>query len=131
MRQDVQETVQAIMAAAMFPTKEVFDKEMEKIEADAIPWRDLQIDAIYRIEGKSEVPAGKFGRGLILNVKDVDGNSIRVWATSLIVKRLMPIGEEEMKLPCFIRPRGMRKCKGDANRSYQAFQLLPAESMKC
>ena len=114
------------MAAAMFPTKEVFDKEMEKIEVKAIPWRELKVDEIYRIEEKREVPNTKFGRAFILTVSDVDGNSIQVWATSLIAKKLIPDGKET-KLPCFIRPRGLKVCKTDANRSYQAFQLLPAQ----
>ena len=114
------------MAAAMFPSKEAFDKEMEKIEAKAIPWRDLKVDEIYRIDEKREVPNTKFGRAFILPVSNADGNSIQVWATSLIAKKLMPDGEEEMKLPCFIRPRGKKVCMKDANRSYQAFQLLPA-----
>ena len=121
-----QEAAAAAMAAAMFPTKEVFDKEMEKIEVKAIPWRELKVDEIYRIEEKSEVPNGKFGRAFILTVSNADGNSFQVWATSLIAKTLMPGGKEEMKLPCFIRPRGKKVCMKDANRSYQAFQLLPA-----
>ena len=43
------------MAVPMFPTKEAFDKEMEKMEVNAIPWRDLKVDEIYRIEEKREV----------------------------------------------------------------------------
>ena len=43
------------MATAMFPTKEAFDKEMEKIEAKTIPWKDLKVDEIYRIDEKREV----------------------------------------------------------------------------
>ena len=119
------------MTAAMFPTKEAFDKEIEKIEAIAVPWRDLKVDEIYRIEEKREVPNGKIGSAYILRVSNADGNRIQVWATSLIAKRLMPVGKEEMKLPCFIRPRGLKVCKTDTNRSYQAFQLLSAEAMNC
>ena len=111
---------------AMFPTKEVFDKEMEKIEAKAIPWKEFKVDEIYRIEEKREVLTGKFGRGFILRVSNVDGNSIQVWATSLIAKEL-----EEKKLPIFIRPRGLKVCKKDKNRSYQGFQLLSAEAINC
>ena len=66
------------MTAAMFPTKEAFDKEMEKIEVKAIPWRDLKVDEIYRIEEKREVPNGKFGRAFILTVSNADGNSFQV-----------------------------------------------------
>ena len=110
----------------MFPTKEAFDKEMEKIEAKAIPWRDLKVDEIYRIDEKREMPNGKFGRAFILRVSNADGNSIQVWATSLIAKRM-----EDMKLPCFIRPRGLKVCKTDPSRSFQAFQLLSAGDFKC
>ena len=105
------------MAATMFPTKEAFDKEMEKMEVNAIPWRDLKVDEIYRIEEKREVLNGKFGRAFILRVSNADGNIIQVWATQLIAKRLMPVGKKEMKLPCFVRPRGLKVCKTDANRS--------------
>ena len=115
----------------MFPTKEVFDTEMEKIETKAIPWRDLKVDEIYRIDEKREVPNTKFGRAFILTVSNADGNSIQVWATSLIAKTLMPDGKEEMKLPCFIRPRGLKVCMKDANRSYQSFRFLSAEAMNC
>ena len=115
----------------MFPSKEAFDKEMEKIEAKAIPWRDLKVDEIYRIVEKREVPNSNFGRVFILTISNADGNSIQVWATSLIAKKLMPVGKEEMKLPCFIRPRSLKLCMKDANRSYQAFQLLSAEAMNC
>ena len=113
------------MTAAMFPSKDAFDKEMEKIEAKAIPWRDLKVDE------KREVPNGKFGRAFILTVSNADGKNIQVWATSLIAKKLMPDGKEEMKLPCFIRPRGLKVCMKDANCSYQAFKLLSAEAMNC
>ena len=115
----------------MFPSKDAFDKEMEKIEAKAIPWRDLKVDEIYRSDEKREVPNAKFGRTYILTVSNADGNTIQVWATSLIVKELMPDRKEEMKLPCFIRPRGLKVCMKDENRSYQAFQLLSAEAMNC
>ena len=111
----------------MFQTKEAFDKDMEKIEAKAIPWKDLKVDEIYRIDEKREVSNSKFRRAFILTVSNADGNSIQVWATSLIAKTLMPDGKEEMKLPCFIRPRGLKVCMKDATRSYQAFQLLPAQ----
>ena len=115
----------------MFPSKDAFDKEMEKIEAKVIPWRDLKVDEIYRIDEKREVPNGKFGRAFILCISNADGNSIQVWATSLITKKLMPDGKEEIKLPCFIRPRGLKVYMKDANRSYQAFQVLSAEAMNC
>ena len=62
------------MTAAMFQTKEAFDNEIEKIEAKAIPWRDLKVDEIYRIDEKTEVPNGKFGRASILSVSNTDGN---------------------------------------------------------
>ena len=104
---------------AMFPTKEVFDKEMEKIEAKAISWKELKVNEIYRIEDKREVLTGKFGPALILRVSNVDGDTIKVWATSVIAREL-----ENKKLPCFIRPRGLKVCVKDKNRSYQAFQLL-------
>ena len=115
----------------MFPSKDAFDKEMEKIEAKAIPWRDLKVDEIYRSDEKREVPNSKFGRAFILTVSNADGNSIQVWATSLIAKKLMPDGKEERKLPCFIRPRGLKVYMNDAYHSYQAFQLLSAEAMYC
>ena len=67
---------------------------------------------IYRIKEKREVPNGKFGRDFILSVSNADGNSIQVWATSLIAKKQMPDGKEEMKLPCFIRSRGLKVCEG-------------------
>ena len=114
----------------MFPIKEAFDKEMEKIEAKVIPWRDMKVDEIYRIEEKREVPNGNFGRVFIMRVSKADGNSIQVWAPQLISKRLMLVGKEEMKLPCFIRLRGLKVCKTDANRSYQTFQLLSAEVLR-
>ena len=117
------------MTTAVFPSKDAFEKEMEKIEAKAIPWGELKVDEIYRIEENWKVPNGMFGRAFILSVSNADGNSIQVWATSLIAKRLMPVGKEEMKLPCFIRLRGLKVCKTDANRSYQAFQFLSAEAM--
>ena len=82
------------MTAAMFPSKDAFDKEMEKIEAKAIPWRDLKVDEIYRIDEKREVPDSKYRRTFILTVSNTDGNSIQVWATSLIAKKLMPDGKE-------------------------------------
>ena len=111
----------------MFQTKEAFDKEMEKIEAKTIPWKDLKVDEIYRIDEKREVPNSKFERAYILTISNANANSIQVWATSLIAKTLMPVGKEEMKLPCFIRPRGLKVCLKYANRSYQAFLLLPAQ----
>ena len=40
----------------MFPNNEAFDKEMEKIAAKTIPWKDLKVDKIYRINEKREVP---------------------------------------------------------------------------
>ena len=42
-----QETAEVTMAVAMVPTKDAFNKEME---ANAIPWRNLNVDEIYRIE---------------------------------------------------------------------------------
>ena len=115
----------------MFPTKEAFDKQIEKMKVKAIPWKDLEVGVIFKIEDKREVPNGKFGSALILGISNAEGNRIQVWATQVIAKTLMPDGKEEIMLPCFIRPLGLKTCKMDANRSYHNFQLLSAEAMNC
>ena len=115
----------------MFPTKEAFNKQIEKKTMKAISWRDLEVDVIYKIEEKREVLNTKYGSALILHISNVNGNSIQVWATKLIAKTLMPDGKEEMKLPCFIRPLGPKTCKMDKSRSYYDFQILSAEAVNC
>ena len=54
----------------------------------------MKVDEIYRIDEKREVPNSKFGRAFILTVSNADGNSIQVWANSLIAKKLLPDGKE-------------------------------------
>ena len=90
----------------MFPTKEAFEKQVEKMETtNAKLWRELKVNEIYRIDAKRMIPkTGKFGGGLILHISNADGNSEHVWATQLIAKRLLTDGEEKITLQCFIRP---------------------------
>ena len=121
------------ISPTMFPTKEAFDKQIEKNPPfrKAISWNELKVNEIYKIEEKKVIPNGKFGPGLILRVSNIDGNSMHVWATQLISQRLLADGEEKVMLPCFIRPLGLRPSKKDSKRSYQAFQLLSAEELNC
>ena len=106
----------------MFPTKEAFDKHVEKPFTKAEPWASLKVNEIYRIDEKKIIPNTKFGEGLILRLADEDGNTSNVWATRIIAHRLLD-GHGE-KLPCFIRPLGLKQCTRDTSRSYHHFQLV-------
>jgi hypothetical protein len=118
----------------MFPSRDAFDQQMEKVEAytKAIAWSQLAINEIYKIEDKRIILKTKFGKGMILRVSNVDGNTYHVWSPNLLSQKLLEEGEDKkkvVKFPCFIRPLGLKQCKNDTSRSYQAFQLLSAAEL--
>ncbi len=112
----------------MFPTLEVFDKQAEqrrKEFGDAIPWRQLPLAIIYRIDSVKNVAKTKFGDAAILNVSTEDGRVQKVWATTLLKNDL-----QQKKLPVFVKPLGLRVCKTDSTRFYQAYVLMTSKELK-
>ena len=114
----------------MFPTVDKFEKvfaEKKKrmgIE-DVVPWRDLPIDNVYKVEATRKVTNTKFGDATILQLRTSDGVEIAVWVTQLLANEL-----KEMNLPCFVKPCGLRQSKSNTSRSYQAYELLTIDELQ-
>ena len=114
----------------MFPTVDEFGKvfaEKKKRTGfeDAVPWRDLPIDNIYKVESTRKVTNTKFGDAIILQLRTIDGVEISVWATQLLANDL-----KDMNLPCFVKPCGLKRSKSNVGRSYQAYELLTIDELQ-
>ena len=114
----------------MFPTVDTFEKVFAKkkkrmgIEV-AVPWRDLPIDNVYKIESTRKVTNTIFGDAIILQLRTIDGVEIEVWATQLLANEL-----KDINLPCFVKPCGLRQSKSNMSRSYQSYELLTIDELK-
>ena len=113
----------------MFPTVEQFEKavaEKKKMGfGNAVAWRELSIDSVYKIESTRTVPNAQCGDATILQMRTNDGTEIAVWATRLLADDL-----KDMKLPCYVRPRGLVQSRTNANRSYHAYELLAGDVLE-
>ena len=89
----------------MFPTVEKFEKtvaEKKKMGfGNAVAWRELSIDSVYKIESTRIVRNAQSGDAIIQQMHTNDGTEIAVWATRLLADDL-----KDMKLPCYVRPCG-------------------------
>ena len=114
-------------ADIMFPTAEKFEKVFaEKMnKGNAIPWRDLPVNNVYKVEAIQKVTNTKFGDAAILQLRTIDGVEIEVWATQLLANEL-----NEMNLPCFVKPCGLRESKRNVGRSYQSYKLLTDDELR-
>ena len=127
--------------ASQFPTAQKFSEQLKKKNDEeekrmkTLPWRDLTVNDIYRIDSMKEIAdCGQPGRNsTILQMTTGAGLTIKVWATSLITKELQGDGwrEGEMIFPCYVQPLGMKNCKKDPQRQYHAFQLVTGAEMDC
>ena len=104
-----------------FPTMREFEQKVYEKAENAMPWKNVKVFEIYRIDEVMEVKTSKFGDAAILRMVKRDQSRVNVWATGLLKKAL--VGKT---LPCFIMPMGIRKCKNDDQRTYHAFELLSA-----
>ena len=127
--------------ASQFPTAQKFSEQLKKKNDEeekrmkTLPWRDLTVNDIYRIDSMKEIAdCGQFDRNsTILQMTTAAGLTINVWATSLITKELQGDGrrEGEMNFPCYVQPLGMKNCKKDPQRKYHEFQLMTGAEMDC
>ena len=113
----------------MFPTAEKFEKvfaEKKKMNKEnVIPWRDLPINNVYKVESIRKVTNTKFGDATILQLRTIDDVELAVWATQLLENEL-----KEINLPCFVKPCGLRQSKSNMSRSYQAYELLTIDELQ-
>ena len=107
----------------MFPMVEQFENavtEKKKMGfGNTVAWRELSIDSVYKIESTRTVPNAQCGDATILQMRTNDGTEIAVSATRLLADDL-----KDMKLPCYVRPRGLVQSRTNANSSYHAYELL-------
>ncbi len=127
--------------AGKFPSAEQFDKQLQKkkdgevAKMKTVNWRELEVDAIYRIDGMEEITdCSQFGvTSMLLKMTTAAGLAMSVWATSIVAKELRGDGWKGVKavFPCYIRPLGLKTSKRDSARRYHAFQLLSGVEMNC
>ena len=108
-----------------FPTAKEFEQKVYEKAVNAIPWKNVEVFDIYRIDEVMEITKSKFGDVQILRMEKRDQSRVNVWAPGLLRKAL--VGKT---LPCFIMPLGVKKCKNDDTRTYHAFELLSAEEFE-
>ena len=105
-----------------FPTMKEFEQKVYEKATNAIPWKNVEVFEIYRIDEVLEITKSKYGDAQILRMVKRDQSRVHVWAPGLLRNAL--VGKT---LPCFIMPMGFRKCKNDDTRTYHAFELLSGE----
>ena len=106
----------------MFPTREEFARKVQ--ERRPLPWKMLNIFQIYRIDEAKEIKNGRFGDAVILKMAEHDNSKVYVWAPKLLINAL-----KDETLPCFVKPMGIRNCKGDEKRTYETFELVSMEEL--
>ena len=105
-----------------FPTMKEFEQKVYEKATNAIPWKNVEVFEIYRIDEVMEVKTSKFGDAAILRMVKRDQSRVNMWAPGLFKNAM--VGKT---LPCFIMQMGIRKCKTDDKRTYHAFELLSME----
>ena len=99
-----------------FITPEEF--EQRKMQDTIIPWKDVPLGKLYKIERREEITTSK-GTATILTLVDVVGDSLKAFATSCLEKALAGRSHS-----CYIKSLGMTDSIRNPGQSYYKFELV-------
>ncbi len=84
-----------------------------------LKWKELPTDTIYLIHSVKEVE-GKYGKSLIVELSDKDGNTVSVWASGRVMRE---ISKTNLKIAdWYIRPQGLKQTD-DNQKQYYDFTM--------
>ena len=100
-----------------FSTLEQFERA--KVQVDQIlKWREVPTEVIYRIE-KVEWIRTQVGKTMVISPANQDGERLKAFATSCLMKDLKDSSDE-----CYIRPLGKRDSSKNPGQSYYHYELM-------
>lgn len=92
------------------------EKVQDQNQEEAIKWKDLPTEVIYKILEVAEVD-GKFGKSKILTLKDRQGETSKVWACPTLNK------EKYSLQGAFVRSTGFKLSK-KSKQEYLSYDLV-------
>ena len=100
-----------------FPTPEQFERD--KVQVDQIlKWQEVPTEVIYHIE-RVEWIRTQVGKTMVVSLANQDGEQLRAFATSCLMKDLKDSSDE-----CYIRPLGKRDSSKNPGQSYYHYELM-------
>ena len=99
-----------------FISEDAFQEKVKDQNQEAIKWKDLPTEIIYKILDMVEVD-GKFGKSRILTLKDRQGETTRVWACPTLNK------EKDALVGAFVRSMGFKLSK-KTKQQYLSYDLV-------
>ena len=94
-----------------------FEEKVREQNREAIPWRDLPTQVIYKILEVLEVD-GIHGKSKILTLKESGGEPMKVWACSTLGNK-----EKDALQGAFVRSTGFRLSKKN-KQQYFSYDLV-------
>ena len=94
----------------------IFEEKAKDQNQEALKWKELQTGVIFKILEVVEVD-GKFGKSMILTLKNREGEKIRVWACSGLNR------EKEPLEGAYLRSTGYKVSK-KSKQEYFSYDLV-------
>ena len=105
-----------------FPTIEQFDQAINS--HDTIQkWRDIPTNVIYQIIRVNELDT-RYGKALILTLKDQNDTIQKYWATQTIRKELTDFNRKITSSSCYIKSNGLKRSNKNPNQQYYNFSII-------
>ena len=115
--QKMEELRNSRMEDGDFISDDVFEEKVREQNREAIPWRDLPTQVIFKILEVLEVD-GMNGKSKILTLKESGGKPMKVWACSTLGNK-----EKDALQGAFVRSTGFKLSK-KKNQQYFSYDLV-------
>ena len=110
---------------ARFISNKQFEALAVKDTSPALKWKELPLNKIYRIEERKEVKVND-EPAVILSLVYKQGFNIKVWAPNRLREQLNT-AYANVELSLYIRSKGEKECKTNAERWYYDYDIIEAE----
>ena len=110
---------------ARFITNKQFEALTAKDTTSALRWKELPLNKIYKIKERKEVRVND-APSMILSLVDREGFNSKVWAPNRLREQLEK-DYANAKLSLYIRSKGEKECKTNAERWYYDYDIIEAE----
>ena len=100
-----------------FPTAEQFEQNKVQL-SQILKWREVPTEVIYRIE-KVEWINTKIGRAMVVCLVDQDGEQLKAFATSCLIKDLKDYSDG-----CYIKSIGKQESIKNPGQSYYHYEIM-------
>ena len=104
-----------------FPTAEQFEQNKIQTDSTILKWREVPTETIYRIDGVDKMNT-RIGEAIVVALSNKDGDSMRVFATSVLKNDLQDFKPEYQTW--YIRSIGKKESKRNPGQSFYHYELM-------